>query len=596
MLKVFILLVAAVALVEGAALRDGTGDLPWTCMACEWVADEALKLLEKESTEAEILVVLEGLCDKIPIVGAECHKYIAETGPSLIKLVEGMVSADKICQTLQLCPVAEESVDSHELQDYYQMGPDTLRIPNKMFKQNRERICAQLNRNWDVPRRSIILLQGGDQKQHYDSDSDIDFQQEAYFMWLFGVMEADFYGAIYVDTCSTVLFMPRLPASYATWMGELKTPEYFKARYGVDMVLYTDEISNTLEQLRPSELLIMKGTNSDSKHEFKEPEFVGMNNFEVDKEILYDELAECRVIKSHEEMKVMRYVNTMSGKAHKKVMRMMKPGRMEYEGEATFKHYSYMKGGMRFTGYTCICASGPNSAVLHYGHAGEPNNRMVQEGDMMLFDMGAEYAGYTADLTVSFPATGKFTSNQKFVYRTCLKANRAVIAAMKPGVSWPSMHRLAEEVILKEFLEEGLLFGTLEDLKAVYMGAVFMPHGLGHLIGLNVHDVGGYVNAPPRIQEPGIENLRTARTLLEGMVITVEPGVYFGDALLEAAYNNPDQAQYMNKERIEEFRGSGGVRIEDGVAVTWDGTELLSNNLPRTVEEIEAFMAGEDWQ
>jgi len=80
------------------------------------------------------------------------------------------------------------------------------------------------------------------------------------------------------------------------------------------------------------------------------------------------------------------------------------------------------------------------------------------------------------------------------------------------------------------------------------------------------------------------------------MVITVEPGVYFGDALLEAAYNNPDQAQYMNKERIEEFRGMGGVRIEDGVAVTWDGTELLSNNLPRTVEEIEAFMAGEDWQ
>lgn len=248
-------------------------------------------------------------------------------------------------------------------------------------------------------------------------------------------------------------------------------------------------------------------------------------------------------------------------------------------------------------GYTCICASGENSAVLHYGHAGEPNNRLVREGDMLLFDMGAEYAGYTADITVSFPATGKFTDNQKFVYRTCYKANRAVIAAMKPGVTWPSMHRLAEEVILKEFLEEGLLQGgTLEDLKAAYMGAIFMPHGLGHLIGLDVHDVGGYVNAPPRIQEPGIQYLRTTRTLLEGMVITVEPGVYFGDALIEAAYNNPDQAKYMNKERINEFRGMGGVRIEDGVAVTADGAELLSNTLPRTVEEIEAFMAGEKWR
>lgn len=483
-----------------------------------------------------------------------------------------------------------------DVPDYYQMGPGTLRIPSTMFKENRERICKRLVSN-NVPRGSVIVLQGGAQEQQYDTDRDIDFQQESYFMWLFGVMEADFYGAIDVDTCNTILFMPRLPASYAVWMGELKTPEYFKRRYGVDSVLFTDELADTFTKLRASKLLIMNGTNSDSKATFKEPEFEGMDTFKVDKEVLYDELAECRVLKSSEEMKVMRYVNTMSCEAHKEVMKMMKPGRMEYEGEATFKHYAYMKGGMRFVGYTCICASGENSAILHYGHAGEPNNRLVHDGDMLLFDMGAEYAGYTADITVSFPATGKFTDNQKFVYRTCYKANRAVIAAMKPGVTWPSMHRLAEAVILEEFLTEGLLQGgTLDDMKAAYMGAIFMPHGLGHLIGLDVHDVGGYVNAPPRIQEPGIQYLRTTRTLLEGMVITVEPGVYFGDALIEAAYNNPDQAKYMNKERINQFRGMGGVRIEDGVAVTGDGAELLSNTLPRTVEEIEAFMAGENWK
>ncbi|XP_063678545.1 uncharacterized protein LOC134814376 [Bolinopsis microptera] len=102
--------------------------------------------------------------------------------------------------------------------------------------------------------------------------------------------------------------------------------------------------------------------------------------------------------------------------------------------------------------------------------------------------------------------------------------------------------------------------------------------------------MGGYVNAPPRIQEPSIKYLRTTRNLEEGMVITVEPGVYFGDALIEAAYANPDQAKYMNKEKIEPYRGTGGVRIEDGVAVTADGTELLSHNIPRTVEEIEEFM------
>jgi len=484
--------------------------------------------------------------------------------------------------------------NTKDVPDYYQMGPGTLKIPNSLFKDNRKRICDRLVSK-NVPRGAVMLFEGGRQEQQYDTDRDIEFQQESYFMWLFGVMEADFYGAIDVDNCEGILFMPRLPSSYAVWMGELKTPEYFKTRYGVDRVHYTDEIVTILNQLRPSSLLIMDGVNSDSKSSFEAPSFEGIEQFKIDTTTLYNEIADCRVLKSAGEMEIMRYVNEKSCDAHKEVMKMMRPGRMEYEGEATFKHYAYMKGGMRFVGYTCICASGNNAAVLHYGHAGEPNDKRVNDGDMLLFDMGAEYAGYTADITVSFPANGRFTENQKFVYNTCLKANKAVQAAMRPGVAWPDMHRLAERTIVEEFIKEGLLInGTVEEMTEAYMGAIFMPHGLGHLIGLDVHDVGGYVNAPPRIQEPGIKYLRTTRTLEEGMVITVEPGVYFGDALIEAAYANPDQAKFMNKDKIEQFRGMGGVRIEDGVAVTKTGSELLSHNVPRTVQEIEEFMNRSD--
>ncbi|KAL5252365.1 hypothetical protein ACHWQZ_G015214 [Mnemiopsis leidyi] len=480
--------------------------------------------------------------------------------------------------------------NTKDVPDYYQMGPGTLKIPNTLFKDNRKRMCDRLVAK-NISRGAVMFFEGGRQEQQYDTDRDIEFQQESYFMWLFGVMEADFYGAIDVDNCESILFMPRLPDSYAVWMGELKTPEYFKKRYGVDRVNYTDEMVTILSQLRPSALLIMDGVNSDSKSHFEAPSFEGMDQFKIDTTTLYNEIAECRVRKSPGEMEIMRYVNEMSCDAHKEVMKMMRPGRMEYEGEATFKHYAYMKGGMRFVGYTCICASGENAAVLHYGHAGEPNDKRVNSGDMLLFDMGSEYAGYTADITVSFPANGRFTENQKFVYNTCLKANRAVQAAMRPGVSWPDMHRLAERTIVEEFIKEGVLInGTADEMTDAYMGAIFMPHGLGHLIGLDVHDVGGYVNAPPRIDEPGIKYLRTTRDLEEGMVITVEPGVYFGDALIEKAYANPEQAKFMNKEKIEQFRGMGGVRIEDGVAVTADGIELLSHNVPRTVEEIEEFM------
>lgn len=477
-----------------------------------------------------------------------------------------------------------------DVPDYYQMGPGTLKIPNSVFAANRAKICKRLTEK-GIPRGAVLFFEGGKQEQQYDTDRDMEFQQESYFMYLFGVMEADFLGAIDVDTGKSILFMPRLPQSYAVWMGELKTPDYFLKRYGADHVFYKDEASEQLQKLRPSALYVLNGMNSDSGATFDTPNLEWMKDFKVNDSLLYNELAECRVRKSSEEMEIMRYVNRISCEAHKEVIKMMTPNRMEYEGEATFKHYAYMKGGMRFVGYTCICASGANNAVLHYGHAGEPNDKMVKDGDMLLFDMGAEYAGYTADITVSFPANGIFTEKQKFVYNTCLKANRAVLKAMKPGVKWPDMHRLAEKTIIEEFIKQGILAnGTVEQMQDAHIGAIFMPHGLGHLIGLDVHDVGGYINAPPRIQEPGIKYLRTTRELEEGMVITVEPGVYFNDALIEEAYKNDEQMKYIVQSELEKYRGMGGVRIEDGVAVTANGSELLSKDVERSVEEIEAFM------
>ena len=464
-----------------------------------------------------------------------------------------------------------------DIPQYYQMGPQTLKIPNSMFKENRQRICGRLSNKGITP-GSVIFLEGGTQRQEYDTDRDTEFQQESYFMWTFGVMEADFYGAVAVDSCTSYLFMPRLPASYAVWMGALKTPDFFKKRYGVDIVFYIDEMADTLGNLTPSALLTMSGTNIYGGVNFTSPTFKGMDQFNVDDTFLYYEMAELRVIKSDEEMNVMRYVNQISCDAHKEVMKMMKPGRMEYEGESTFKHYIYMKGGMRFMGYTSICASGENAAILHYGHAGEPNDRLVKDGDMLLYDVGGEYAGYTADITVSWPVNGKFTDNQKFVYNTCLKANRAVINVMKPGLSWFDMNILCEMTILEEFIKEGLLInGTVDEMKTALIDDIFFPHGMSHFIGLDVHDVGGYRNE--------------SRTLEKGMVVTVEPGVYFPDTLIEAAYDNPEQAQFLNKDRIENFRGMGGVRIEDVLAVTETGAELLSHDLPRTVEEIEAFLA-----
>lgn len=158
---------------------------------------------------------------------------------------------------------------------------------------------------------------------------------------------------------------------------------------------------------------------------------------------------------------------------------------------------------------------------MHYGHAGAPNSREIRDGEMVLFDMGGEYHFYASDITRSFPVNGKFTAKQKVVYESVLAAQTAVMKAMRPGVLWPDMHRLANRVICEELKKHGLLKGDVDEMQKCHIGALFMPHGLGHLMGLDTHDCGGYPYGIERIDEPGLKKLRTARKLEEGMVITV---------------------------------------------------------------------------
>ncbi|XP_011687042.1 PREDICTED: xaa-Pro dipeptidase-like [Wasmannia auropunctata] len=208
----------------------------------------------------------------------------------------------------------------------------------------------------------------------------------------------------------------------------------------------------------------------------------------------------------------------------------------------------------------------------------------------VLFDMGGNYCGYAADITCSFPANGKFTEDQKLIYNAVLKARNEVLAAAKPGVAWTDMHLLANRVMLTALIEGGLLVGDVEEMIKMGLNEVFQPHGLGHLLGLDVHDVGGYLSGhPERPKQVGLRKLRTARVLRAGMVLTVEPGCYFIDFLLNSALANPYQKKFFVPEQLQRFRGFGGVRIEDDVLITETGVENLTD-VPRTVEEIESFM------
>jgi len=472
----------------------------------------------------------------------------------------------------------------------YSMGGRTFTVPMTLFRHNRERLCSNLLKSNKVDANSYVLLEGGQQETCYSSDTEVVFRQESFFHWCFGVVEPDCFGAINVDTNRSILFVPKLPDSYKIWMGEIHSLAHFKEKYAVDDVQYTCDILDVLKKEKVSTLLTLRGVNTDSGLTTKEAAFDGISSFNVNNKVLHPVIVECRVFKSPEEMEVLRYVNKLSSEAHKEVMRRLKPGWMEYQAESLFKYCCYTHGGCRRVSYTCIGASGENCAVLHYGHAGAPNGKVMRDGDMCLFDMGGEYYCYASDITCSFPVNGKFTQDQKNIYNAVLKSNRAVENAMKPGVSWVDMHLLTDRVHLEELTKIGLIKGDIEEMMKVRLGALFMPHGLGHLMGLDVHDVGGYQeDSPKRSTEAGLKNLRTSRILEEGMVITVEPGIYFNWPIFEEAFKNPTLAPFLVEDEIRRFQHFGGVRIEDNIIITADGIERMTD-VPRQVEEIEQLM------
>jgi len=208
---------------------------------------------------------------------------------------------------------------------------------------------------------------------------------------------------------------------------------------------------------------------------------------------------------------------------------------------------------------------------------------------------------YVSDVTTSFPVNGKFTKKQAEIYNIVLKANREIMANLKPGSNYKDLHLMGERITLEELKKLGLVSGDVDEMLKGRLGFVFQPHGMGHLIGLDTHDVGGYMEGitPERDQQPGLKNLRTAREMKAGMCMTIEPGCYFRDFLLDGELDKNKlniDLKYLNRDKIKEYQEEvGGVRIEDVVLVTETGCELLSFGVPRTVEEIESCMRGEDW-
>lgn len=268
---------------------------------------------------------------------------------------------------------------------------------------------------------------------------------------------------------------------------------------------------------------------------------------------------EMRLIKSNQEIAVMKQSADISCKAHAAAMQLCAPGVYEYQLEATILHYFAMHGA-RHAAYNTIVGGGDNACILHYVE----NQDKLVNGDLVLIDAGSEYQGYAADITRTFPVNGRFSPEQKDIYNVVLNAQLACIEQLVPGATISEVMESAVTIITKGLLDLGILQGELASCIANDAHKAFFMHGLGHYLGLDVHDVGTYKVAGQD------------RVLEVGMVLTVEPGIYIN----------------KNAKVPSQYQGIG-VRIEDNIVITAQGNEVLTSQVPKNIADIEALMASQ---
>jgi Xaa-Pro aminopeptidase len=414
--------------------------------------------------------------------------------------------------------------------------------------------------------RSVAIIPGAREATR-SNDTNYRFRQDSDFFYLTGFEEPDAIAVVKPSEDNKyVLFVRPRDPEREIWDGRRAGVEGAMSEFGAhaafpiaefknklreildeaDILYYRLGVNRELDETLIQEIVSMRAWNRKPIHP---PETI------VDPASIVHEM---RVIKSPDELEIMQTSADIAAEAHREAMKAARPGMPEYELEALIEQI-FRRRGAAGPAYTSIVGAGANATVLHYIN----NDGVLRDGDLLLIDAGAEYKGYASDITRTFPINGRYTQAQRDIYDLVLKAQMECVEMVRPGVTHEQLKQHSIEVLTEGMVELGLLKGEPEELIKESKHEQFYMHGLGHMLGIDVHDVGRYYfNKESRALEPGV-------------VMTVEPGIYIA----------PD-----TKDVPEKYRGIG-VRIEDDVLCTNNGPKVLTDKVPKQPEEIEALMA-----
>ena len=416
------------------------------------------------------------------------------------------------------------------------------------------------------------------------------FRQDSHFLYFFAIDRAGFAGVLDIDNGKEWIFGNDFDLDDIIWMGPQPTVKEQALQVGV-------ENTGTLKDLYS---FVHKALKAGRKVHFLPPyrgetiitlsELLDVKPSQVKEKSsveLIKAVVKLKEIKDKYEIEEIEKAVDIAYLMHTTAMKMAKPGIKEQEIAGTIEGISLALGGP--VSFPIILSM--NGQTLHNHYHGN----ILEEGRMMVCDAGAEtQEHYSSDLTRTTPVGGKFNSRQKEIYEIVLAANTQAIKAVEPGKMYRDVHFLAARVIVEGLKSAGLMKGDVESAVAAGAHTLFMPHGLGHMMGLDVHDMEGlgedyvgYNETVKRASEFGTAYLRLAKTLKSGFVLTVEPGIYFIPALIDQFRAEKRFTDFVNYDKLETYKDFGGIRIEDDVLVTDTGYKVLGKPVPKTVADVE---------
>ncbi len=456
-------------------------------------------------------------------------------------------------------------------------------FPKEVYAKRRENLKSLVN-------KGVGLFLANPESPMNCPDNTFHFRQDSSFLYFFGIKEPGLAAVIDFESGEEILFGDDISIDAIIWMGELpsikekaasvaisKTQPYSSLAGYVEQVLKQGRQVHYLPPYRAENTLLLEELLKIPAAQIQEK-----RSLELVKAVI-----QLRSVKDELEIAEIEKACHVGYEMHTTAMRMAIEGTWEQKISGTIEGIPIQAGGH----YSFPVILSQNGQILHNHN----HNNILEKGRLMLVDCGAETAmGYASDFTRTTPVGGIFTAQQKEIYQIVLNANNKATELSQPGVTYKSVHLEAARVIAKGLKEVGLMKGDVDAAVAAGAHALFFPHGLGHMMGLDVHDMEDlnqvYVGFDEEVRPSdqfGLASLRLGRKLEEGFVITNEPGIYFIPALIDQWQGEKLHSDFINYEKVNQYRNFGGIRLEDDLLITNVGSRILGKRVPITPDEVE---------